>query len=234
MTDTKPHAATVAEAVQRAQAERQRAYIAAVRATAEGREVDPEQVAELLDRLGIDVEKFTADAEAVAARIATDKALKEVPALHARRAQIEAERAALVRELEKIQAEYGERITKLYRAAGELAEDARKREAAWRRAFEVCPYPGVQEARDRASSEAQRLRTQVRDLEDIRAEWVAFSRREPPGNLSAGDRAKGLNEIAARAKIEIEKVDVTLAERRGELADAEAELARAEAELNRP
>lgn len=210
-TGTKPHAASVAEAVSRAQAERLRQYSDAVRATAEGRDVDPEQVAALLDRLGIDVGQFTADAEAVAARIAADKGLKEVPAIRARAAKLEAERDALDRELAKIQKDYHARIVKLNSEAAALATDALRREAAHRLAFEVVPYPGVKEAHERARAAVNRARAAVEDCQAILAEKL---RR---GHADA-----------------VEAAELTLAERRGELADAEAEFARTEAEMMRP
>jgi|GEM_PF-6321138 len=218
-TNTKPHTLSVGEAVQRAQAERLRQYSAAVRATAEGRDVDPEAVAELLARLGIDVEKFTADAEAVAARIAADKALKEVPALRAQQAKIEAERDAARREWDAATVKFAER-ERAFKAQIEAKTAAvTERETAHRRAFETCPYPGVAEAFARATEAAQRARAAVAHLEELRASFAAKLRREPADPYYAQ---------------ELEKCEGTLAERRGELADAEDELARAEAELMKP
>lgn len=218
------------QAVAQARADRQARYRELVRAAAGGREIDPEEVVDILDKFNKSEDDFQRDVDLVAARIAADAKMREVPALDKQVRDISAAEIAAATEFDKLAAAHAAKMAQFREQKKEIEHRATAIRSEHRQAFRVAPnpYPELAEACDKAN----RARGEIaKQLDALRDRTVKLR-----GSIDRAERAAANNVTTPNLHLpsmrrDMEDYDQTARELEERLRAADAEVARCEAAL---
>ncbi|MBP3956700.1 hypothetical protein J8F10_15605 [Gemmata sp. G18] len=191
-------------------------YTAAVREAAEGKELDPDDVLELLLELDRGPEQFAADTQAIANRLELQAKLDTVPALKNEFAKYEKETADRIAAFKPIEKEYYERMRFLQFHRDRVEKQIREAEGAKQELYRSCRDP---ELLARAST----IRGAIDDLAQQQQQW----RKRIEDNRAALETATARNERTntglyaediANARFRLENATSKLAELNAQMA----------------
>ncbi|VTR93572.1 unnamed protein product [Gemmata massiliana] len=139
-------------------------YAAAVREAAEGKDLDPDDVLELLLELGRGADQFAADTQVIADRMALQAKFDTVPALKAELANYEKETADRIAAFKPIETEYYQRMRYLQFHRDRVEKQIREAEGAKQELHRSCRDPEL-------LARAQTIRGAIDDVYQQQQQW---------------------------------------------------------------
>ena len=158
-------------------------YTAAVREAAEGKDLDPDDVLELLLELDRGPEQFAADTQVVADRMELQAKFDTAPALKLQLANYEKETADRIAAFKPIEKEYYERMRFLQFHRERLEKEIREAEGAKQELYRSCRDPEL-------LARAQTIRGAIDDVAQQQQQW----KKRIDDNRAALETATARNE----------------------------------------
>ena len=192
-------------------------YTAAVREAAEGKELDPDDVLELLLELDRDASQFAADTQVIAGRLELQAKFDTVPALKNELAKNEKEAADRLAAFKPVEKAYRERMMFLQYHREQLEKQIREAEGAKQELYNSCRDPEL-------LARAQSLRGVIDDTAQQQQQWKTRIENNRAALETATARNEKTNtglydEDIANARFRLENAT-------GKLAEVNAQMAR--------